>query len=165
MARINKGGRPARHKGERLVKHRTFRVRGRLDEMLEEAAAQAGRSVSEQIERMLEDAFFQDRLNANILGSNVAGEILRLIRAAMVVEGLVGVDWDRNLTRAENLRTAANAIIATVTQLPVELPPPEQRLEGYRTAKALLMTSSPKRTLPPELEVGEEGHPTRRKVG
>jgi len=141
MARKNKGGRPARHVGERLTKHRTFRVRGSLDEKLEEAAALAGRSVSEQIERTLEDYFFQARLNANILGSNVADEILRLIRAAMVVEGVAG-DWSGDPVKADNMRVAVNAITAALTRRPLELPPEEKRTKGLQTAKGLLLGSS-----------------------
>jgi hypothetical protein len=146
----SKLGRPPRHAGEILSKNRTFRCRGKLDEMLEEEAARTGRSVSESIERMLEDAFFQRRLNANILGSGVADEILRLIRVAMVVEGIAG-DWSGDPVKAENLRVAVNAIVAALTRLPLELPPPERRTEGMRTARELLLHSSKKRELPPEI--------------
>ena len=177
MARKNKGGRPARHKGERLSKHRTFRVRGRLDEMLEKEAAETGRSVSETIERLLEDTFFQRRLISNILGSYVADEILRLIRAAMVIEGVAG-DGSGEPARADNMRVAVNAITAVLTGRPLELPPPEQRVEGLRTAKGLLLSSSKRRELPPEImfsdleeldwsKAAEEEHKTskRRKAG
>jgi hypothetical protein len=142
MARKNKGGRPARHKGEKLSKHRTFRVRDRLDEMLEEAAAKSGRSVSEQIERILEDSFFQARLNANILGTEVGDELLRILRVLMVVEG-IAPGWDGDPIKAEHFRTAATAIIAAFLKLPtIELPPPEKRVEAVRTAKDLLLRSS-----------------------
>src|SRR5262249_28051441 len=155
MARKNKGGRPARHKGERLSKHRTFRVRGRLDEMLEEEAAKSGRSVSETIERMLEDAFFQRRLIANILGSNVADEILRLIRGAMVVEGVAG-DWSGDPVKADNMRVAVNAITAVLTRRPLELPPEEKRTKGLQTAKVLLLGSSVRpEDLPQEIMFSE----------
>jgi hypothetical protein len=50
-------GRPPRHKGERLSKNRTFRVRGELDEKLQRAADTSGRSVSEEIEFRLEKSF------------------------------------------------------------------------------------------------------------
>jgi predicted DNA-binding protein len=50
-------GRPPRHHGERLAKNRTFRIRGDLDERLQAAAKQAGRSVSEEIEHRLEGSF------------------------------------------------------------------------------------------------------------
>ena len=52
-----KTGRPARRAGERLAKNRTFRVRGTLDDQLVVAAAASGRSISEEIERRLEDSF------------------------------------------------------------------------------------------------------------
>jgi hypothetical protein len=53
-------GRPPRHKGERLSKNRTFRVRGELDEKLHRAATASGRSVSEEIEFRLEMTFAAD---------------------------------------------------------------------------------------------------------
>jgi hypothetical protein len=53
----SKLGRPPKHEGELLSKNRTFRVRGTLDEQLEAAAQKAGRSVSEEIERRLDDSF------------------------------------------------------------------------------------------------------------
>ena len=55
--RPSKLGRPPKHEGERLSKNRTFRVRGTLDKQLEAAAQEAGRSVSEEIERRLEQSF------------------------------------------------------------------------------------------------------------
>lgn len=56
MPMPKKRGRPPRHKGERLSKTRTFRVRGGLDEWLKELAAKSGRSVSEEIELQLQMA-------------------------------------------------------------------------------------------------------------
>jgi len=56
----SKIGRPPKRKGERLSKNRTFRVRGTLDEQLEAAAQEAGRSVSEEIEHRLEASFRRD---------------------------------------------------------------------------------------------------------
>src|SRR5215467_10532498 len=55
-------GRPPKREGERLSKNRTFRVRGTLDEQLEAAAQKAERSVSEEIERRLEDSFRQQEI-------------------------------------------------------------------------------------------------------
>jgi hypothetical protein len=60
MARASKKpkiGRPPRRAGERLSKNRTFRIRGDLDDWLQAAAAQSGRSVSEEIEYRLEQSF------------------------------------------------------------------------------------------------------------
>jgi hypothetical protein len=53
----SKLGRPPKREGERLTKNRTFRVRGTLDEQLEAAAQETGRSVSEEIEHRLEQSF------------------------------------------------------------------------------------------------------------
>jgi hypothetical protein len=154
MAKKNKGGRPARHKGEKLSKHRTFRVRDRLDEMLEEAAAKSGRSVSEQIERMLEDYFFQARLNANFLGTELGDELLRILRVVMVVEG-IAPGWDGDPGKAENFRTAANAIIAAFLKLPMALPAPDKQAEGLLAAKDMLLRSSKRGELPPEIMLAD----------
>jgi hypothetical protein len=59
--KVGKGGRPPKRKGERLSKNRTFRVRGLLDEQLIAAAAESGRSVSEEIEYRLERSFLAGR--------------------------------------------------------------------------------------------------------
>ena len=57
-------GRPPRHGGERLIKNRTFRVRGGLDEKLLAAAAASERSVSEEIEFRLIQSFNRDTMEA-----------------------------------------------------------------------------------------------------
>jgi hypothetical protein len=59
-AKPKSAGRPPRRAGERLSKHRTFRVRGELDGQLAQAAAASGRSVSEEIEYRLERSFADD---------------------------------------------------------------------------------------------------------
>jgi hypothetical protein len=150
MPKKRKGGGPARYPGEVLAKNRTFRIRAKLEKLLQAAAAKSGRSVSETIERTLEDWFFQERLIAGILGSEVGSEILRTLRVAMVFEG-VSPDWTGDPVRAENFRVAANAIIAVVTGLPLDLPPPEKRVEGLRNAKVLLLKSPVRRELPAEV--------------
>ena len=40
MARKSKAGRKPRHSGEVLRKNRTFRIRGRLDQLLEKSACE-----------------------------------------------------------------------------------------------------------------------------
>jgi hypothetical protein len=135
-----KAGRPPRHVGEHLRKNRTFRVRDRLDVMLEESAKEAGRSVSEEIEHRLEVSFEDERQNADLLGTHVGAHILRMLRAAMVVEG-VSPEWDGDPARAERFRTAANAVIAAFLNLPIDLPAPGQESE---TAKELLLRFPPR---------------------
>jgi hypothetical protein len=116
---------------------------GRLDERLQEAATAAGRSLSEEIEHRVERSFQDDDQAAAMMGSHVAGEILRLVRTVMVVEGLgIGEDWIENRARAGRVRVAVNAIIAAVAGLPVELPPAEQQAEAIQTARELLIHSS-----------------------
>jgi hypothetical protein len=64
MATKKAVGRPPRREGERLSKNRTFRVRGDLDEKLQAAVEGTGRSVSEEIERRLEESFLRTNLLA-----------------------------------------------------------------------------------------------------
>jgi hypothetical protein len=66
MVRKPKAGRPPRHAGERLVKNRTFRVWGKLDDQLQAAAEQSRRTVSAEIEFRLELSFLMDRLDAQM---------------------------------------------------------------------------------------------------
>jgi hypothetical protein len=66
MVRKPKAGRPPRHAGERLVKNRTFRVWGWLDDQLQAAAEQSRRTVSAEIEFRLEDSFRWDWLDAQM---------------------------------------------------------------------------------------------------
>ena len=150
MARKPKRGRPPRHKGEVLRKNRTFRIRARLDEQLEDAAAKAGRSTSEEIEQRLELSFQEDRAARARTGSDVGAELLRMFYSVMVFEG-VHPDWTGDRVRAENFRVAMNAITAVMTGLPLELPPPEKRAEGLETAKQYLLRSSKRRDIPREI--------------
>jgi hypothetical protein len=75
-----KPGRPARHKGARLSKNRTFRVRPELDSVLAQAAQQSGRSVSEEIERRLDLSFkSEDVFTAALGGPELRDHALILI--------------------------------------------------------------------------------------
>ena len=67
MVRKPKAGRPPRHAGERLVKNRTFRVWGWLDDKLQAAAEQSRRTVSAEIEYRLELSFRMDWLDAQMI--------------------------------------------------------------------------------------------------
>lgn len=153
-------GRPPRHAGEHLRKNRTFRIRDRLDEMLEAAAAKAGRSTSEEIEYRLETSFLDERRDAHLFGSDVGAHILRTLRAAMVLEG-VTPDWDGDPARAERFRTVANAVIAAFLKLPtIDVPPPEKRSEDMQVAKELLLRYSPRNMeLPAEVMFSDLGEP------
>ena len=141
MRRVkNKGGRPLKHPGEPLSRALSFRVRPRLVELLRAAAAEAGRTVSQETEHRVERSFADDRMNAALLGSDIGAEIFRTLRAAMVLEG-VTPDWDGNVTKAERFRTVANAVIAAFLKLPLDLPSPGQ---GSETARELLLRFSPR---------------------
>jgi hypothetical protein len=148
----SQGGRPPRHAGEILRKNRTFRIRARLDDLLEAAANKAGRSVSEEIEYRLELSFYEARMAQAHLGSDVGAELLRIFYSAMVLEG-IHPDWTGDRDRAENFRVAMNAIIGVFTGLRLELPPPEKRLEGLQTAKHFLLRSSKEKELSNYMEI------------
>ena len=141
MARKSKAGRKPRHSGEVLRKNRTFRIRGRLDQLLEKSAAKNGRSTSEEIEHRLETSFHDERVALAHTGSDVGALLLRMFYSGMALEGIYP-DWTGDRDRALNFRVAINAIIATCTGLPLEYPPPWQQQEGLRLARQLLLRSS-----------------------
>jgi len=141
MARKPKRGRPPRHKGEVLRKNRTFRIRARLDELLEDAAAKAGRSTSEEIEHRLELSFWEERAAHARTGADVGAELLRMFYSVMVLEG-IHPDWTGDPVKAENFRVAVNGIITGLLGLPFELPSPQKWAEGVETAKQYLRRSS-----------------------
>jgi len=162
VARKKKGGRPLTHSGEGvefemlrlgrapLSKTLSFRVRPRLAELLQESAAKASRTVSQEIEHRLERSFHDDRIAQAHFGTDVGAELLRMFYSAMIVEG-VHPDWTGDRDRAENFRVAMNAIIAVLTGLPLELPPLEKRPEGLETAKQFLLRSSKRGNIPAEI--------------
>jgi hypothetical protein len=153
MARKKKGGRPLKHSGAGaefemlglgrapLSKTLSFRVRPRLAELLQKSAAQASRTVSQEIEHRLERAFHDDRIAQAHFGTDVGAELLRFFYSAMVLEG-VHPDWTGDRDRAENFRVATNGIIAGLLGLPFELPSPEKWAEGVETARQFLLRSS-----------------------
>jgi hypothetical protein len=153
MARKKKGGRPLKHSGAKaefemlalgrvpLSKTLSFRVRPRLAELLQKSAAQASRTVSQEIEHRLERAFHDDRIATAHFGTDVGAELLRFFYSAMVLEG-VHPDWTGDPVRAENFRVAMNGIIAGLLGLPFELPAPEKWAEGVETARQFLLRSS-----------------------
>jgi hypothetical protein len=164
MARKKKGGRPLKHSGEGaefemlglgrapLSKTLSFRVRPRLAALLQEAAAKASRTVSQEIEHRIERSFHDERIAQAHFGSDVGAELLRMFYSVMVLEG-VHPDWSGDPIRAENFRVAMNAIIAVFTGLPLELPPPEKRVEGLQTAKQFLLRSTKGEALSDYMEI------------
>ena len=88
MARKSKAGRKPRHSGEVLRKNRTFRIRGRLDQLLEKSAAKNGRSTSEEIEHRLETSFHDERVALAHTGSDVGALLLRMFYSGMALEGI-----------------------------------------------------------------------------
>jgi len=101
-------GRPPKHKGERLSKNRTFRVRGMLDNYLKWNAEEAGRSVSEEIEARLERSFYTDGLLTTFVGD--AAPLVNALSTAVAFSMLL-----ENTTRKDCyqiLQVAAGYIIA-----------------------------------------------------
>ena len=105
--KASKGGRPPRHKGERLSKNRTFRVRGVLDEYLIGAAGQSGRSVSEEIEARLERSFYMDGLLTTF-----TGDAAPLVNALSTAVAFLYLQEFTRKDRYQILQVAAGYIIA-----------------------------------------------------
>lgn len=119
------GGRPTRHKGERLSKTRTFRVRGSLDKQLENSASAAGRSVSEEIEYRLDRSYWDDAFMALVTGAHENTQIVKMIaRAVALCEG-----WRGNPEKTRDLQDAALIIFAQFS-FP-EIPPPADFIERF----------------------------------
>jgi hypothetical protein len=122
-------------------------MRPRLDDLLQAAAVEASRTVSQEIEYRLETSFHDERMALALTGSDVGALLLRMFYSAMVAEG-VTPDWTRDeaeesrKVRAENFRATANAVIASALMLKIELPPPWHHQESLRLAKRLLLRSS-----------------------
>jgi len=62
-----KRGRTARTKTRERLKERTFRIRGDLDEKLQAAATQSGRSIKEEIEYRLDRTFRDEKIRQQAL--------------------------------------------------------------------------------------------------
>jgi hypothetical protein len=106
----SKLGRPPKHEGERLSKNRTFRVRGTLDEQLEAAAQKTGRSVSEEIERRLDDSF--KRIEELYGGPHLSATFRILADNLALVKAKFGERWAENdFARDEIARAFATVIV------------------------------------------------------
>lgn len=137
MATGKKGGRPLKHPGEPLSKAMAFRLRPRLAELLQAAAEKHSRTLSQEIERRLEQSFQDERLAQAQFGTDIGAEILRTVYSVLILEGIFP-DWDKDPARAQNFRVAMNGIIAGLLVLPFELPSPEKWAEGVETARQFL---------------------------
>jgi hypothetical protein len=111
MAKEQKAlGRPPRHKGERLSKNRTFRVRGDLDEQLQAAANVSGRSVSEEIEYRLKESF---RRLDDVLGGAHNTALFRHVAGVIgIIESKHGKRWDQDLTTQREIAIAMMGVFA-----------------------------------------------------
>jgi hypothetical protein len=102
-------GRPPKHEGERLSKNRTFRVRGTLDEQLETAAQKAGRSVSEEIERRLDDSLRIEELYG---GPHLSATFRLLAANLALVKAKFGERWAESDSALSQLSAAFAEVIA-----------------------------------------------------
>src|SRR5262245_36132919 len=104
-------GRPAKYKGERLSKTRSFRVRGLLDEYLIAHAQESGRSVSEEIEARLERSFYMDGITFTY-----QGDAQPLLNAIALAVGFSFLQYNRN-DRPRVMQAATSYIIAAFGSL------------------------------------------------
>jgi hypothetical protein len=92
-------GRPPKPEAERRSRNFTFRSRGRTHELLQAAAIAEGRSISEEIERRIEQSFHRGTTQALVemlTGSTANGELLMTIgRALIVAENCLRGEKDR----------------------------------------------------------------------
>jgi hypothetical protein len=104
-----KAGRPPRHEGERLSKNRTFRVRGDLDGRLQGAAREAGHSVSEEIERRLEESFRTEDLYG---GPHISAVFRAMASHLALARAKAGEDWAKNDQVRDELAQAFANLLA-----------------------------------------------------
>jgi hypothetical protein len=107
-------GRPPKPPGARRSKNRTFRVRGELDDDLQVAAYESGRSVSEEIEFRLGQSFVEERSSIDALvfayGSQLAGLILMIAGAVQRSGPDLRAGNEQVLDSPEEFRKARDAV-------------------------------------------------------
>ena len=154
-AATRKGGRPPRHKGERLSKTRTFRVRGGLDEYLKAEAAAAGRSVSEEIEMQLELA----RIRRDHLIEKWGGDVFdiadRAARALWHIENFTGEEWVEDDRTYDLFQRALSEIVRNYRDLTIRdrraERSPEEGTEGKSDHELAQMFAALSGVTPPGL--------------
>jgi hypothetical protein len=105
---VRRAGRPPRHDDDRLRKNRTFRVSSSLDQRLQTAANQSGRSVSEEIEWRLDRSFDTSALVGTLLaGPENATRLLGLLARAMMLTP----HWVQDNAERRRLQTVMELLI------------------------------------------------------
>jgi hypothetical protein len=113
-------GRPPRHGGERLSKSRTFRVRPHLDELLQKAAAEAGRSVSEEIEYRLDRSFYEAAMYRGAFGERT-GDLFRAFATAIwLIERGAGKKWHEDRETRFQVARAIDGVTEWFTGRPAD---------------------------------------------
>jgi hypothetical protein len=113
-------GRPPRHGGESLSKSRTFRVRPHLDELLQKAAAEAGRSVSEEIEYRLDRSFYEAAMYRGAFGERT-GDLFRAFATAIwLIERGAGKKWHEDRETRFQVATAIEGVTEWFTRRPAD---------------------------------------------
>lgn len=97
--------------GDKLSKNRTFRILPGLDQELTAAAERSGRSVSEEIERRLEQSFGLE----HAAGSPETGDLLRRIQTCiLLIDGSEDGEkrWHNDQGRREQLLGALSELVS-----------------------------------------------------
>jgi hypothetical protein len=148
-----KRGRPPRHKDRPLAKIRGFRLLGDLDQQLQDAAAKSKRSISQECEYRLSRSFYDDALAAGYLGDDVSADVIRMLRLVMAIESLRG-PWSKDPISAQNVRAAADTIIAILAGLPPDPSKGTSLHWGIALSSILMFARSTawQAAMPPELQ-------------
>jgi len=135
-------GRPPLPAKARKVVNFTFRGRKDLREKLGEAASHSGRSLSEEIERILEAHFASQDLVTTALGGEAASEIVKPLLFFLGQLERRGIAWRGNEEIAPLMQACISLIIeAAVAQRTIPYKEWSQRLGAAYTGNALSLTS------------------------
>jgi hypothetical protein len=135
-------GRPPLPPQARKTTNLTFRARGDLREKLSAAAAISGRSVSEEIERILEGHFSNQNVVTMALGGGQAAELVRPLLSFLSQLERAGIEWRGNEEIAPVVEACVGVMVeAAARGQPFSYDEWYQRIwTGCRPYNALAMT-------------------------
>jgi hypothetical protein len=124
-----KPGRPSLGKAGRRQSF-TFRIREKVRDLVVAAAQSSGVSVSEEIERRVEESFSKAGVVAEMFGGAETARLLFTFAIAIQeVERATGIPWWADVSTSEHMRRAINNIIeARIAKLPKIQKQIEERL-------------------------------------